>query len=328
MTSDREYVVLARDLDPAVSEQIRTETTGDNPALAGAAARARAGPRVPAARRRAGHDARRPPARASSTATGQGQYGVEQFYQDQLAGMPRVVAAQKDAAGNPVPDSSTVLDAGLPGPGPDADHRRRRSRSRSSRSCWPRGSPTAPSASRPWSWTRTAARSCAYASYPSYDANDYQAIAAATPERFIDPIVSTVYEPGSVFKMLTATAALGRGTVTPRTRLTRHRQALGRRRPGPRRRRRPPGAWAGWRSEDAIAYSRNVVAAKVALELGTEHPRVVARSLYETWRRMGFGSATGIDVANEVPGIVRDPAVDAVAARSTSPTARSARGSR
>ena len=48
----------------------------------------------------------------------------------------------------------------------------------------------------------------AKASYPSYDANDYQAIAASDPSRFIDPVVSTVYEPGSVFKMLTATAAL------------------------------------------------------------------------------------------------------------------------
>ena len=93
--------------------QIRTESTRRQRRARGAAARARAGPRLPAAGRRPGHDARRAPARASSTATGEGQYGVEQFYQDQLAGMPRVVAAQKDAAGNPVPDSSTVLDAGL-----------------------------------------------------------------------------------------------------------------------------------------------------------------------------------------------------------------------
>ena len=48
----------------------------------------------------------------------------------------------------------------------------------------------------------------AEATYPSYDANDYKAIAATDPSRFIDPIVSSVYEPGSVFKMMTATAAL------------------------------------------------------------------------------------------------------------------------
>ena len=60
---------------------------------------------------------------------------------------------------------------------------------------------------------------------------------------------------------------------------------------------------------DAVAYSRNVVAAKVALRLG-KTTRESSRILYDTWRRMGFGSATGIDVANEVPGIVRDPAVN------------------
>ena len=48
----------------------------------------------------------------------------------------------------------------------------------------------------------------AEATYPSYDANDYAPIAATDPDRFIDPIVSGVYEPGSVFKMMTATAAL------------------------------------------------------------------------------------------------------------------------
>ena len=48
----------------------------------------------------------------------------------------------------------------------------------------------------------------AEATYPSYDANDYKAIATEDPARFIDPVVSTVYEPGSVFKMMTAAAAL------------------------------------------------------------------------------------------------------------------------
>ena len=47
----------------------------------------------------------------------------------------------------------------------------------------------------------------AEATYPSYDANDYARSRADDPGRFIDPIVSSVYEPGSVFKMLTAAAA-------------------------------------------------------------------------------------------------------------------------
>ena len=55
--------------------------------------------------------------------------------------------------------------------------------------------------------------------YPSYDGNDYQQIAADDPNRFIDPIVSSVYEPGSVFKMLTAIAGLETHTVTTQTKI-------------------------------------------------------------------------------------------------------------
>jgi cell division protein FtsI/penicillin-binding protein 2 len=146
----------------------------------------------------------------------------------------------------------------------------------------------------------------AYASYPSYDANRYQEIAAQEPGRFVDPLVSTVYEPGSVFKMLTATAALGDGTVTMNTKI---RDVGTLRLDGGRTKidnanRQGMGVM---RFKDAIAYSRNVVAAKVALRLGKTTAQAAAK-LYGTWTRLGFGSKTGIDVANEIPGILRDPA--------------------
>ena len=64
--------------------------------------------------------------------------------------------------------------------------------------------------------------------------------------------------------------------------------------------------------KDAIAYSRNVVAAKVALRLGKTTARRRAK-LYGTWTRLGFGSKTGIDVANEVAGLAARPREDAVA---------------
>ena len=59
--------------------------------------------------------------------------------------------------------------------------------------------------------------------------------------------------------------------------------------------------------EDGIAYSRNVVAAKVALGLGATRGES-STILYDTWMRLGYGAPTGIDVAGEVAGIVRDPA--------------------
>jgi cell division protein FtsI/penicillin-binding protein 2 len=107
--------------------------------------------------------------------------------------------------------------------------------------------------------------------------------------------------------MMTATAALGAGTVTSRTKL-RDQGTL-----------RVDGGSAkvdnaDHRSmgvmtfEDAMAYSRNVVAAKVALKLG-KNTRQSSTRLFATWRKLGFGDRTGIDVANEVSGLVRDPAV-------------------
>jgi cell division protein FtsI/penicillin-binding protein 2 len=60
--------------------------------------------------------------------------------------------------------------------------------------------------------------------------------------------------------------------------------------------------------EDAIAFSRNVVAAKTALGLGAS-TRDSASILHEMWTRMGFGAPTGIDEAGEAAGIVHDPTI-------------------
>ena len=147
----------------------------------------------------------------------------------------------------------------------------------------------------------------AMATYPAYDANDYKGIASEDPGRFVDPIVSTVYEPGSVFKMMTAATALQAGTVTPSTRI----KDVGTLRldNGKTKIDDADRKGMGWMSfEDGIAYSRNVVAAKVALSLG-KTTRDSSAMLYDMWTRLGYGQPTGIDVAGEVGGIVRDPAL-------------------
>ena len=60
--------------------------------------------------------------------------------------------------------------------------------------------------------------------------------------------------------------------------------------------------------EDGVAYSRNVVAAKVALKLG-KSTKESSAILYDMWMRLGYGQPTGIDVAGEVGGLVRDPGI-------------------
>ena len=146
----------------------------------------------------------------------------------------------------------------------------------------------------------------AEATYPSYDANDYATIATEDPSRFLDPVVSGVYEPGSVFKMMTVLAALEQGTTS----MSRTYRDSGRLRldDGQARIEDADGKAMGKMTlEDAIAYSRNVVAAKVALGLAPT-TQGASEILHETWTRLGFGSPTGIDVAGEVRGLVNDPA--------------------
>jgi cell division protein FtsI/penicillin-binding protein 2 len=110
-----------------------------------------------------------------------------------------------------------------------------------------------------------------------------------------------------VFKMLTAVAALGGGTVKMNTRINDSGTLV---LDGGRARINDADhiAKGPITFQDAIAYSRNVVAAKVALKLGKTTAAASAR-LFETWTRMGFGAPTGIDLANEASGLVRDPAV-------------------
>ena len=241
---------------------------------------------------------------------GSGQYGIEQYYQATLAGEPRIVVAQRDASGLPMLEDAVVSQAGAPGTDLrlTIDAGLQLKVEQELLAAW-----VADRAKRASAVVMDPYTGEIYASatYPSYDGNDYKAIAAADPGRFIDPTISTVYEPGSVFKMMTAAAALTNGTVTPSTRIkdvgTLHLDK-GRTKIDDADRK-----GMGWMTfEDGVAYSRNVVAAKVALALG-KSTRESSAILYDMWLRLGYGQPTGIDLAGEVGGIVRDPALEQVA---------------
>src|SRR6478672_3420935 len=237
---------------------------------------------------------------------GGGQYGVEQQYQAQLGGEPRVVVAERDASGMAILDDATVTQPGTPGTDLtltiDAGLQLRIEQELLA--AWVADKAKRVSAVVMDPYT---GEIYATATYPSYDANDYKAIAATAPSRFIDPIVSAVYEPGSVFKMMTAAAALTKGTVTRSTRI----KDTGTLRldKGKTKIDDADRKGMGMMSfEDGVAYSRNVIAAKVALGLG-KTTRESSSILYDMWTRLGYGRPTGIDVAGEVSGLVRDPGV-------------------
>jgi len=135
----------------------------------------------------------------------------------------------------------------------------------------------------------------ALANVPDYDVRDY---AASSPDDRRDRAVEDAYEPGSVFKLITATAALESGKVTPTDRF-------------PARDRLQIGGATIYNAEDGflanssasetlgeiIEKSHNVGAAEVGLRIGKE-------TLYDMVRRYGFGEPTDVGLPGESPGIV------------------------
>ncbi|MDQ3128574.1 MAG: penicillin-binding protein 2 [Chloroflexota bacterium] len=301
-TSERKYVVLARALDTATAARIRAaidtkeiQAVALEPEPVRVYPQPGGGPNTTLAAKVLGFVNRE----------GVGQYGVEQYYQDQLAGRPKVVQAQRDIAARMIPDSAVVKEPGSPG--------------EDLRLTIDAGLQLAVEQEVLAAWAADKAKSVsavvmnpyngevlAEASYPSYDGNDYAAIAATDPTRFIDPVVSAAYEPGSVFKMLTTVAALESKKVTIKTKIN---DTGTLKLDGGRTRIDDADRKAmGWMTfEDGLAWSRNVVFAKAALGLD-KNLTAASTILHRTWQRFGFGTLTGVDLGAEAKGIVHDPA--------------------
>jgi len=130
----------------------------------------------------------------------------------------------------------------------------------------------------------------AMATYPSFDPNQF---GDYPPSRWRNRAIMDVYEPGSTFKIVTAAAALGSGKVRPEDVfdcemggitllgiLIRDHKPYGR-----------------LTFADVIAKSSNVGVIKAALLVGDE-------GMYRTIAGFGFGRPTQIDLPGESPGIL------------------------
>ena len=114
-------------------------------------------------------------------------------------------------------------------------------------------------------------------------------------------IVSDVFEPGSVFKVVTAAAAFENNLVTPGSRFNaehgKMKVSLG----GNKFRFISDSHEFDYLTfQEAIEVSSNIVLAKVGKLLGGE-------KLYRKARDFGFGMITGIDLPGEVRGVLKKP---------------------
>lgn len=234
-------------------------------------------------------------------ANGNGQYGLEQQYDTVLGGRPTVVSVDP---GQPGPAGERIVDPGTPGDDvrTTLDAGLQLQVEQEVFSTWLADKARAVSAIVMDPKTGAV---LAEATYPSYDANFYSQVAAQNPALFNDPIVSEIYEPGSVFKMFTASAALDTKTTALSTKIN---DTGVLQLPNNQEVADADRKAKGWMTfADIVAWSRNVGVSQVAFRLG-KTVNAASATLYKTWQSYGIGQPTGIDLPGEAKGIVRDPA--------------------
>ena len=144
---------------------------------------------------------------------GAGQYGVEQHLQATLAGKPGVLYTAVDASGNPLATGTQRETPAVPGANVtltlDANVQYWAEQGLADAIAQTGADGGTVIVMDPHSGALIA-----LANLPSFDPNVY---ADASLERFVDPAVSTAYDPGSVMKGVTMAAALDAGVITPNT---------------------------------------------------------------------------------------------------------------
>ncbi len=134
----------------------------------------------------------------------------------------------------------------------------------------------------------------AMANAPDFDPNRFSDF---SDDERRNRAVTDIFEPGSVFKTITATAALQEGVATPRTTYQVPDQIAVSDRIIHDSHSHPEETMT---FTDVIAQSSNVGTIKIGMSLGKD-------KIDEWTRRFGFGSKTGLDFPGEASGIVIDP---------------------
>jgi len=115
--------------------------------------------------------------------------------------------------------------------------------------------------------------------------------------------ITDMFEPGSVFKVVTASAALEKGVAKPEQKFYAERGKYIVKLPGGKVRPKPitdTHEYGTITFQEAMELSSNIVMAKISDRIGAE-------GLYTMARNFGFGIETGIDLPGEVNGELKRP---------------------
>ena len=133
----------------------------------------------------------------------------------------------------------------------------------------------------------------AMAGYPSFDAN--------TPAEFpasnrLNPVIATVFEPGSIFKSIVMSAALEQKAVTPQQEFNCEGGAW--RMPENGRVLHDSHGYGVMTVSKILTHSSNIGMAKIAAIMGKDN-------LYKGLKAFGIGDRTGVPISGELGGTLR-----------------------
>jgi len=216
-------------------------------------------------------------------ASGQGQYGLEGYYNKVLAGTPGTQSVATDLLGNPVVLGSAPQKPAVDGrnlqTSLDANIQAVVEKDLAAEVQKVNGS----SGTMIVMNVHTGGI-VAWADYPSYNANNY----ATTPvSAFTDAGVASLYEPGSVGKVLTFAGALNRNVITPNETFDETGEVT----------------VQGWQIRDWDLRAHGVITMNWVLEdslnVGAVHIQQWegAQPFYNNMKAFGIGVPTGIDLA-------------------------------
>ncbi|MBN1288059.1 MAG: penicillin-binding protein 2 [Actinobacteria bacterium] len=222
----------------------------------------------------------------------QGQAGIEIFYEDILGGSPGEIVLERDAVGNPIPGSEVMrkqaedgIDLQLTIDKDVQAHVQETMNNAVETYHAKAGTAIVIDCNT--------GDIIAMATSPSFDPEDREAI---SPETMRNRAVTDIYEPGSVLKIITASAALEEGVVTPGTVMSVPPQIQV---ADQVFKEATPQGTRQLSFAQIISQSSNVGTIQTALNLGKErHAKYL--------KKFGVGQLTGIDFPGEVQGLVPD----------------------
>lgn len=224
----------------------------------------------------------------------QGSYGVEGAYNEEIAGKPGYIVAERDVQGNVIAVGQSKFDPPVNGMDAVLTINSAIQRSTEQQLDATLKSQNAAGGTAIVMDVNTGAI-LAMAGRPSFDPNHFEQYDLAT---FNNPAISNLYEPGSTFKILTMAIGLETGAVNTST--------IFKDKPGYLKIDRytitnANGAvWGQETMSQILQHSSNLGAAFIAGQVGQA-------AFYNKLREFGIGQRTGVDLQGEEAGIVSWP---------------------